>query len=149
VSRHQRAERHRTTKESMMSAEYLIVIREPEWDPAVLSPEQIEMDLAGHKVFQEAVAAAGQRITASAPLRPQSEATRIDKSSSGAVFTDGPFGEVREVVTGFYAFTADSGEQARELAALVPSGGWLELYPIAAVPMSADELPLVVDAAVE
>jgi hypothetical protein len=137
------------TKESKMSAEYLIVIREPEWDPSVLSPEQIEMDLAGHRVFQEAVAAAGQRIAASAPLRPQSEATRIVPSASGAVFTDGPFGEVREVVTGFYTFTAESPEQARELAALVPTGGWLELYPIAAIPGSADEIPLAVDAAVE
>ena len=132
-----------------MSAEYLIVIREPEWDPSVLSLEQIEMDLAGHRVFQEAVAAAGQRINAAAPLRPQSEATLITPAASGAVFTDGPFSEVREVVTGFYTFTADTAEQARELAALVPTGGWLELYPVAPIPMSADEIPLAAEAAVE
>lgn len=129
-----------------MSAEYLIVINEPEWDPSVLSPEQIEMDLAGHKAFQEAVAAAGQRILAAAPLRPQSEATRITPADAGFVFTDGPFSEVREVVTGFYSFTADSVAQARELAALVPTGGWLDLYPIAEVPTSAGDLPLAVDA---
>jgi len=117
-----------------MSDEYLIVIREPEWDPSVLAAEQIEMDLAGHRAFQEAVVAAGQKVLASAPLRPQSEATRITPSESGAVFTDGPFGETREVLTGFYTITADSPAQARDLAALVPTGGWLELYPVLELP---------------
>jgi len=131
-----------------MSAEYLIVIREPEWDPSVITRQQIEMDLAGHKVFQEAVVAAGQRIGASAPLRPQAEATRITPGPSGAVFTDGPFSEVREVVSGFYSFTADSPEQARELAALVPTGGWLELYPIADVAALMDGAPAAAEAAV-
>jgi hypothetical protein len=117
-----------------MSDEYLIVIREPEWDPGVLSADQIEMDLAGHRAFQAAVAAAGQKVLALAPLRPQAEATRITPSESGAVFTDGPFGETREVLTGFYTITAESAAQARELAALVPTGGWLELYPVMDLP---------------
>ena len=39
------------------------------------------------------------------------------------VFTNGPFGETDEVVTGFYSFTASSPEQARELAALCPDAG--------------------------
>jgi hypothetical protein len=117
-----------------MSDEYLIVIREPEWDPTVLSAAQIEMDLAGHRAFQAAVADAGQKILASAPLQPQSEAVRITPSGSGAVFTDGPFGETREVLTGFYTITAESEAQARELAALVPTGGWLELYPVMDLP---------------
>lgn len=113
-----------------MSAEYMIIINEPEWDPAVLPAAQIEADMAGHKAFQAAVEAAGQRVTAGDALRPQSEATRIRPSADGPVFTDGPFGEIREVVTGFYVFTADSPEQARELAALVPTGGWLDLHPV-------------------
>jgi hypothetical protein len=33
-------------------------------------------------------------------------------------------------VTGFYSFTASSPEQAKELAALVPTHGWVELYPV-------------------
>ena len=113
-----------------MSAEYMIIIHEPEWDPSVLPAPRIEADLAGHRAFQAAVREAGHRITAGVPLRPQSEAVRIRPSDGGPVFTDGPFGETREVVTGFYVFTADSPEQARELAAMVPTGGWLDLHPV-------------------
>ena len=113
-----------------MSAEYMIIIHEPEWDPSVLPAAQIEADLAGHAAFQAAVVAAGQKVTAGNALRPVAEATRIRPAAAGAVFTDGPFGETREVVTGFYVFTAESSEQARELALLVPTGGWLDLRPI-------------------
>ncbi|MFC4139157.1 MULTISPECIES: YciI family protein [unclassified Microbacterium] len=113
-----------------MSDEYMIIIREPEWDYAGSSPAQLEADLAGHKAFQAAVAAAGQRITAGVPLRAQSEAFRIQPGADGPVYTDGPFGETREVVTGFYVFTADTVDQARELAALVPTGGWLDVHPV-------------------
>ncbi|UJP11237.1 YciI family protein [Microbacterium sp. KUDC0406] len=113
-----------------MSDEYMIIIREPEWDYSGSSPAQLEADLAGHKAFQAAVAAAGQRITAGVPLRAQAEAFRITPAADGPVFTDGPFGETREVVTGFYVFTADSAEQARELATLVPTGGWLDVHPV-------------------
>ncbi|VXB00772.1 YCII-related domain protein [Microbacterium sp. 8M] len=113
-----------------MSDEYMIIIHEPEWDPTRLPAAQIEADLEGHKAFQAAVQAAGHRITAGVPLRPQAEAFRIRPTADGPVFTDGPFGETREVVTGFYVFTADSPEQARELAALVPTGGWLDVHPV-------------------
>lgn len=113
-----------------MSDEYMIIIHEPEWDTETLPAAQIEADLEGHRAFQAAVTAAGHRITAGVPLRPQAEAFRIRPSAEGPVFTDGPFGETREVVTGFYVFTADSPEQARELAALVPTGGWLDVHPV-------------------
>jgi hypothetical protein len=114
----------------MMSDEYMIIIIEPEWDYAGTPQAQIDAELEGHKAFQAAVTAAGQRITGGEPLRAQAEAFRIRPSADGPVYTDGPFGETREVVTGFYTFTADSVEQARELAALVPTGGWLDVHPI-------------------
>jgi hypothetical protein len=113
-----------------MSDEYMIIIHEPEWAYSTLTPAQIDADLEGHKAFQAAVAAAGQRLTAGTPLRSQAEAFRIRPSADGPVFTDGPFGETREVITGFYTFTADSPEQAKELAALVPTGGWLDVHPV-------------------
>lgn len=64
-------------------------------------------------------------------LQSVTRATKITPRDGDApLFTDGPFGETREVVTGFYSFTASSPEQARELAALCPTYGWLELYPV-------------------
>ncbi|MFP3380499.1 YciI family protein, partial [Bacillus sp. SIMBA_069] len=87
--------------------------------------------MAGHQAFQEAVAAAGERIVASSALQEATHATRITPGADGApVFTSGPFGETSEVITGFYSFTAASNEQARELAALCPTKGSIELYPV-------------------
>jgi hypothetical protein len=114
-----------------MSDEYVLLIREPNWNPDEMTPEQWQAGMAGHKVFQDAVAAAGERITASSALQPVTRATRITPSADGApVFTNGPFSETSEVITGFYAFTAASPEQARDLATLCPTQGWIELYPV-------------------
>jgi hypothetical protein len=114
-----------------MSDEYVLLIREPEWNPETMTADQWREGMAGHKAFQDAVAAAGERIVASSALQAAERATRIDPGADGTpVYTDGPFGETREVITGFYSFTASSPAQARELAALVPTGGWIELYPV-------------------
>ncbi|MFF1572363.1 YciI family protein [Leifsonia sp. NPDC058292] len=114
-----------------MSDEYVILIHEPEWDPSTMTAEQWEAGMAGHRAFQEAVAAAGERLVVSNALQGEAAATKITPSAGGApVFTDGPFGETREVVTGLYVFTAQSPQQAKELAALVPTDGWLGLHPV-------------------
>ncbi|OJX81413.1 MULTISPECIES: YciI family protein [unclassified Leifsonia] len=114
-----------------MAEEYVLLIKEPNWDPTAMTAEEWEAGMAGHRAFQEAVAAAGEKILASNALQPVSAATKITpRAGEAPLFTDGPFGETREVVTGFYGFTASSPEQARELAALVPTEGWVELYPV-------------------
>ncbi|WP_431220891.1 YciI family protein [Leifsonia xyli] len=114
-----------------MSDEYVLLIREPNWDPDAMSAEDWQAGMAGHKAFQDAVAAAGEAIVASSALQEASRATRITPGADGApVFTSGPFGETSEVITGFYSFTASTPEQARELAALCPTKGWIELYPV-------------------
>ncbi|HEV7184076.1 MAG: YciI family protein [Actinomycetales bacterium] len=113
-----------------MSDEYVVLIQEPTWDPDAMTPEQWEAGMAGHRTFQAAVEAAGERITASSALQAPSTATKITPNGGDPVFTDGPFGETREVVTGLYGFTAKSSQQARELAALIPTTGWVELYPV-------------------
>jgi hypothetical protein len=53
-------------------------------------------------------------------------------AGSSAVFTDGPFGETKEILTGFYKLGVKDEAQARELAALCPTSGWIDLYPVMA-----------------
>ena len=92
-----------------MSDEYVLLIQEPNWNPDEMTAEEWQAGMAGHKVFQDAVAAAGERITASSALQAVTQATRITHGPDGEpVFTNGPFGETSEVVTGFYGFTASS-----------------------------------------
>lgn len=114
-----------------MSEEYVLLIKEPNWDPTAMTEEEWAAGMAGHRAFQDAVAAAGEKITGMNALQPATAATKITPRDGGTpLITDGPFGETREVVTGFYGFTASSPDQAKELAALVPTGGWIELYPV-------------------
>jgi hypothetical protein len=115
-----------------VSQTWMVLIVEPEWDPTQHRPQEFQDMGKLHRAFAEAVAAAGAKILDGDALEPSSKAVRIKPASGDtpAVFTDGPFPELKELVTGYYKIEADSPEQARQLAALCPTGGHIELYPI-------------------
>jgi hypothetical protein len=115
-----------------MSQTYMVLIIEPEWDPAKVGPEEFQAMGTQHRAFAEAVAAAGAKILDGDALAPSKEAVRIRPARNGSppVFTDGPFPELKELVTGYYKLEVQGADQARQLAALCPTGGRIELYPI-------------------
>jgi hypothetical protein len=120
----------------MTEQQYLILIVEKPWDPSALTESDFAAEMGHHRAFQQAVRDAGQRIVASDALDGPDAAVRIDPARDGspAVFTDAPFGEVKELVSGYYQITAESREQALELAALCPTGGHLDVFPIFDLP---------------
>ncbi len=85
-----------------------------------------------HQAFAKAVADAGAEILGGDALQPPSTAVRITPARAGgpAVFTDGPFPDTKEIISGFYKLGVRDAAQARELAALCPTGGTIELYPV-------------------
>lgn len=115
-----------------MAEEFVVFIVESEWDPAQVSEEQWTATMRQHRAFADAVSAAGAQLLGGDALQPQSSAVRITPGVDGApaVFTDGPFGELREVVTGYYKLGVKDRSQALELAALVPTTGHIELFPV-------------------
>jgi len=115
-----------------MAEEYVVFIVEPEWDPSKITEEQWTAAMHAHNAFAKAVEAAGAQILGGDALQPPSTAVRITPSRSGgsAVFTDGPFADTKEIVTGYYKLGVKDVAQARELAALCPTEGWVELYPV-------------------
>lgn len=115
-----------------MAQTWMVLIIEPEWDPAHHSPEDFQDMGKQHRAFAEAVQAAGAKILDGDALAPSKEAVRITPAHNGspAVFTDGPFPELKELVTGYYKLEAADAQQARQLAALCPTGGRIELFPI-------------------
>ncbi len=115
-----------------MTKEYIILIREPEWNSSEVTEEQWTEAMQQHGAFMQAVAAAGAQLLGGDALESSDKAVRIEPARDGrpAVYTDGPFAETKEVVSGFYKIGVESEAQARELAALVPTGGWLELFPV-------------------
>jgi hypothetical protein len=115
-----------------MSEKFMILIREPEWDEAGATQEDWANAMRGHSAFAEAVRNAGATIVNSDALGTGRYGVRIDPAHDGAAaqFTDGPFSETKEIVSGYYVIEASDKEQAKQLAALCPTGGWIELYPI-------------------
>ncbi|HEX3680246.1 MAG TPA: YciI family protein [Galbitalea sp.] len=115
-----------------MAEEYIILIVENEWDPSQLTEAQWNAAMQAHGAFAKAVADAGAQILGGDALQPPSTAVRITpaKGRAAAVFTDGPFADTKEVVTGFYKIGVKDAAQARELAALCPTSGWIDLYPV-------------------
>ncbi|MCU1478711.1 MAG: hypothetical protein JWQ64_3404 [Subtercola sp.] len=115
-----------------MAEEYIVLIVEEAWDPSLVSEAQWSEAMRGHGEFAQAVEAAGAKVLGGDALQPPSTAVRITPARNGAaaVYTDGPFGEAKEVVTGYYKLGVKDVAQARELAAVCPTGGWIELYPV-------------------
>jgi hypothetical protein len=72
-----------------------------------------------------------------AQLQPAHTATTVRANGSGALTTDGPFADTKEVFGGYYIFEADNLDRALELAARVPAarmGGAVEVRPVVEIP---------------
>ncbi|MGA7204977.1 MAG: YciI family protein [Specibacter sp.] len=115
-----------------MSVQYLAIVRETTFDPALVTRDMWEGAMAAHKAFAEAVAAAGGQILVTAGLQADDAFTVTPpRNGNPALFTDGPFAEAREVNHGFCLFEIPDGVPVKDLAAIIPSGGSVEVYPVA------------------
>ncbi|WP_427018160.1 YciI family protein [Pseudarthrobacter sp. P1] len=114
-----------------MTKHYVAVIRESEFDPALVTEQMWTDTMAAHAAFAAAVEAAGGRVVFTGGL-DASRAVAITPGPDGgpATFTDGPFAEAKEVNHGFYLLELPDDAEVRGLAAMIPSGGHVELYPV-------------------
>ena len=56
-----------------------------------------------------------------------------DRKVEDAVYTDSPYADSSELITGFYAVEVEDEAMARKVAALVPTGGtieWRKIFPM-------------------
>ena len=115
-----------------MSEKYMIMILEPEWDEDNATQADWAEAMKGHSAFAEAVTTAGATILNGDALGSARHGVKIQPAKDGkpAQFTDGPFSETKEIVSGYYVIETKDLAQATELAAQCPTGGWLELYPV-------------------
>jgi hypothetical protein len=70
--------------------------------------------------FNEELAKAGVLLDA-AGLHPSSEGTRVRFSGSERIVTEGPFGETKELIAGFWLWQVRSMEEAIEWAKRCPN----------------------------
>jgi hypothetical protein len=128
-----------------MSETYCYLIREKDWDSDAMNPQTGEMPpemaatMAEHGAFAEAVEKLGARMVGGSALTnaryggvvtPGAGERRVED----AVYSDSPYADSSELITGFYLIEVDSEEQARTVAAMVPTGGtveWRKVFPMA------------------
>lgn len=105
---------------------FMILIHDQEsaWE----DPQAAARGYAGHRAF---MAAHADTVVDASELAPAATATVIRHDAAGGVtLTDGPWAEAKEVLGGYYRFTADDLDAALAVARAVPSpAGGVELRP--------------------
>lgn len=122
-----------------MTDSWVFLIREDDWnsdayldvDPSV----DLENDpsMAAHTRFAAAVTELGAKISGAAALQNAKYGGYVEVGQDGSepVYTDAPFTDTNEVITGFYQVDCDE-PTARKIAAMVPSGNiieWRKVHP--------------------
>ena len=140
-----------------MADTYVYLIHEGDWDsdawlngtppaeggPADKDPAataEMSGGFPAHAAFQKAVAELGARVVGGNALQNSRHGGTVnpgagDRKVEDAVYTDGPFTDTSEVITGFYLVETDDEDTARRVAALVPTGGhieWRKVFPTGA-----------------
>jgi hypothetical protein len=97
---------------------YILLLRSDHKEIVKLGPEEMQGILMRFNKWRASLTAAG-RNPEGQKLRDQ--VGRVMTQSEGKVIvTDGPYTETRELVGGYFAYDADSFEQAVELARECP-----------------------------
>lgn len=126
-----------------MTDTYVYLIREKDWDsdsylPGSPPPADAEATFADHQAFQQAVAALGARIVSGSALQSARHGGTVtpgadERRTEDAVYTDSPYADSSDLITGFYAIEVDDEETARRIAPMVPTGGtieWRKVFPM-------------------
>ena len=107
--------------------EYMLLITERVEQIESFTKEQWDALDERHRVFAQQIVDAGGEILFSDPLAAPKPRSRFTPTADGVLITDGPFAETKEVVLGYYKIRIDSEQAARELAALCPTAGYVDL----------------------
>jgi hypothetical protein len=105
----------------------LLVYADPSSFTSISEAEQQAISAEYYALRDEAGFLAGEQ------LAPAHTATTVRVNGGGALTTDGPFADTKEVFGGYYVFEADNLDRALELAARVPAarmGGAVEVRPV-------------------
>jgi hypothetical protein len=95
------------------------------------SAEQQAEGYAYYQGITDELTSSGE-LVASEALGDISLAKRVTKTDDGAVASDGPFAETKELLAGFYLVDCDSEGRAVEIAARFPEAeyGLIEVRPV-------------------
>ena len=126
-----------------MADTYVFIIREEDWDSDQylgMSPsdaDSAESMFPAHAAFAVAVEKLGAKITGANALQNRKHGGSVtpgqgDRAVQDAVYTDAAYADTSEVITGFYMVEVEDEDQARTIAAMVPTGNrieWRKVFP--------------------
>jgi hypothetical protein len=93
--------------------EYVLLLREKNDVSDDMSPEEIQRAMQRYTRWHASVAERGHSPSGK---KLRDGTGRVMEGAGKPVVTDGPYTESHEIIAGFFAFTAESYEQAVELA---------------------------------
>jgi hypothetical protein len=101
------------------------------------SHEALEPDEYGPVNAEYLALRADPRCLGGAHLQAAETATTVRHGSGGALITDGPFADTKEVLGGYYVLDATDLDEALEWAQRIPAvrlGGAVEVRPLVDIP---------------
>ena len=118
-------------KKEEITMQYLLLIYENEQIGAKMSKAEGDKFMQEYFAFTNAIKDSKNYLSGEA-LQPVSTATTVRVRDGKTVTTDGPFAETREQLGGFYMIEAKDLDEARSIAARIPSSrhGSIEVRPV-------------------
>lgn len=111
--------------------QYMLLIYDNEAEKNGMSPEERSRFFGEYFAFTKSIKESGH-YRAGDPLQATSTATTVRLRGGKQLVTDGPFAETREQLGGYYIIEAQDLDEARGIAARIPSAriGSIEVRPI-------------------
>ena len=110
---------------------YVCLVYDDERKLGAMSKDEADAFMKSYFGFTEEIRASGHFIAAEA-LQPVETAISLRRRSGKVSATDGPFIETKEQLGGFYLIEAANLDEARTIAARIPSveTGTIEVRPV-------------------
>ena len=114
--------------------QYMLLIYQNEAEMSGRSKEDTQRVFAEYGEFTKSIIGSGH-FKAGDALEPTSTATTVRVRTGKQLVTDGPFAETREQLAGYYLVEAKDLDEARGIAARIPSArfGSIEVRPVRAM----------------
>jgi hypothetical protein len=111
--------------------EYMLFLHTPPAGPRQFSPDELQGVIQRYAAWSKGLAADG-RLVGGHKLRDD-EGRVLKKKNNETTVTDGPYAELKEVVGGYFHITAESYDEAVQIARNCPHldyGGTIEVRAI-------------------
>ncbi len=112
-------------------AQYIMLLHQNANPPGDMSAEQIQAVVGEYRAWSEQIGAAGK--LAGGQKLADDAGKVVRQGDGGVAVTDGPFGESKEVIGGFFLINAGDYAEAAEIAKTCPHvayGGAIELRKV-------------------